>query len=67
MALCLVRLGFNLSDITPSHQLELNFQAAQEIQERGFCKPFVTQYMRPDGKPVPVLPSGAATEKGQPT
>jgi PAS domain S-box-containing protein len=39
-------------------------RAVQELQERGVCSPFETEYLRKDGRRVPVLAGGALNQPG---
>jgi PAS domain S-box-containing protein len=47
----------------PGHEPAFS-RAAQELQERGVCTPFETEYLRKDGRCVPVLAGGALHQPG---
>lgn len=47
-------------DATPPEDLARDWQALEELRERGFCSPMEKVYIRRDGTRVPVLIGGAA-------
>jgi PAS domain S-box-containing protein len=47
------RIGW--PDITPAEYAPLDAQALEEIRQKGFCSPFQKEYIRKDGRRVPVL------------
>ncbi len=55
----------NWSSMTPSHYALLSQKALQEVRERGACTAFEKEYIRKDGRHVPIL-IGAARLQEEP-
>ncbi len=49
-------------DITPPHYADLDRRALKQIADTGVCVPFEKEYIRKDGRHVPILIGAAAFE-----
>jgi two-component system, cell cycle sensor histidine kinase and response regulator CckA len=57
--------GVRWRDLTPPEFAALDNRALAELLDRGMCTPFEKEYIRCDGKRVPVLVGGAFLDSGR--